>query len=215
MSAVSADGVTELAPRPGRRRWRPVLAVVVAVLLAAGAFLLWGPIGLGSGPLRVGMGNAGGVDQNRAPVAFIVPIYNTGRDRAVVDAVAFVDGTRFPAPRILALGVVSDARCGGSWPARAEGRGFALVGCGGRYRGPLIGYAVPYAAGISPGFPAAAEAAAPWPGSCWVLSKVIVHYHIGIRHYTTSGPFELSVCSKSAASQVNAAMNASGAAAPQ
>jgi hypothetical protein len=44
------------------------------------------------------------------------------------------------------------------------------------------------------------------------LTEVIVHYHVGIRHYSASDPDQLAVCTKS--SEVNHAMNAAEAAAP-
>jgi hypothetical protein len=174
-----------------------------------GAFLLWGPIGIGSGPLGVGIGaTVGESDVSQTPVGFIVPMYNPGGSAAVVDSVDLVGGTRYPTPRILALGVLSSSACGSPFPARATSSGFVMVGCGGRYRGPLIGRSIGQTQRISSGFPAAAEAAAPQPGTCWVLTKVIVHYHVGIRHYTTAGPFEIVVCAAGATAQENAAMKA-------
>ena len=57
---------------------------------------------------------------------------------------------------------------------------------------------------------AAAEVAAPRPGTCWVMTKIVVHYHVGIRHYSATDPYQLAVCSDSA--QVKAAMNAASSA---
>ena len=204
---TTAAETTGIRRRP-RRVWRGV-ELAAAALFLVGAFLLWGPIGLGNGPLAVGMGGTvGGVDSDATPMAFTVPMFNSGHGVAVVDAVDLIGGTRLPGPHLLGLDVVSTAACEGAWPARAEGRGFVLDGCGGRYRGGLIGRGVPYVHGVSPGFPAAAEVAAPRPGSCWVLTEVVVHYHVGIRHYAASYPFEMAICASSAASQVNAAMTA-------
>ena len=42
------------------------------------------------------------------------------------------------------------------------------------------------------------------------MTKVVVHYHVGIRHYSATGPYQLAVCSDSA--QVSAAMNAASSA---
>ena len=39
-----------------------------------------------------------------------------------------------------------------------------------------------------------------------VITKVVVHYHVGIRHYTATEPSQIAVCADSA--QVNAAMKA-------
>ncbi len=157
------------------RRHRVILLAAVG-LLAIGAFLLWGPIGLGNGPLSTAIGvSQGTVDSGPGPVGF------------------------------LTSGV-----CGSAWPARSAGRGFVLAGCGGADAGPLIGHAFD---GPTPaiffGFPAAAEAAAPRPGTCWVMTKIVVHYHVGIRHYSASGAYDLAVCSSDG--QVNAAMNAADA----
>jgi hypothetical protein len=84
-----------------------------------------------------------------------------------------------------------------------------MVGCGGRYRGPLIGHAFgPTTQRISPGFPAAAEAAAPRPGTCWVLTKIVVHYHVGIRYYAATDPFQIAVCAHDSSAQEDAATKA-------
>jgi hypothetical protein len=136
-------------------------------------------------------------------------IRNSGDARAVIDGLDVIGGTSYPGPRVLGLEVLTAGRCGGAWPARQAGRGFVLVGCGGTDAGPLIGHAVgPVHAFF--GFPAAAEAAAPDPGTCWVMTKIVVHYHVGIRHYSASDPYDLAVCTKP--HQVNAAMHAADAA---
>jgi hypothetical protein len=62
------------------------------------------------------------------------------------------------------------------------------------------------------GYPAAAELAAPEAG-CWVLTAVVVHYHVGIRHYVVTDPDGLVVCIGTAA--INAATNAAIAAGPR
>lgn len=134
-------------------------------------------------------------------------MYNSGGSGAVVDSVDLVDGTRYPAPRILALGVLASARCGGAWPAKDVGHGFVMVGCGGPYHGPLIGRAVdPTTRQNSWGYPAAVEVAAPRPGTCWVISHVVVHYHVGIRYYTATDGFELVECGRG--THLDPAMNA-------
>ena len=114
-------------------------------------------------------------------------------------------------PHLLALAVLTSGICGGAWPARQGARGFVLSGCGGADRGPLIGHAIgPTRHPRYFEFPAAAEVAAPDPGTCWVMTKIVVHYHVGIRHYSTSDPYQLVICSD--ASQVNSAMSAAEAA---
>jgi hypothetical protein len=172
------------------RRKRRVIILAAAGLLATGAFLLWGPIGLGNGPLSTGLGYGSGAVHPGGPAGFVIPIYNSGDSSAVVDG----------------LEVLTAGACLGTWPARQAVRGFVLVGCGGADAGSLIGHAVGPTHPVSPGFPAAAEIAAPRPGTCWVMTKVVVHYHVGIRHYSATGPSGLAVCADSA--QLNAAMKA-------
>lgn len=198
-----------------RSRWQRwhFIAALLAVLLVVGAFLRWGPIGLGNGPLAVQMdGSEGWADAGQAPAAFLLPMYNSGGGPAVIDSVDLVGGTRYAGPHLLGLQAMSDAICDGAWPARADGRAFAMIGCGGRDRGPLIGRSIPPTTQpYSRGFPAAAFASAPRPGTCWVMTKIAVHYHVGLRHYTATDPFDLAVCGRGASSQVDAAMNAAEA----
>jgi hypothetical protein len=200
--------------RLSRRAWR-IVGLVIVVLLLAGAFLQWGPIGLGNGPLAVQMEAVEGGGSQGPATAFILPMYNSGHAVAVVEAVTLIGGTSFPGPRLLAVETVATAMCGGAWPARTQRHGFVMIGCGGNDRRPLIGQGVPYTGGNSPGYPAAAEVASPGRDSCWVLTTVVVHYHVGIRHYAAADPYDLAVCAPGvAASQVNAAqaaaLNASG-----
>jgi hypothetical protein len=207
--------MTETAPVAARpwwsRRASRVAGLVTVAILLVGAFLLWGPIGIGNGPLSVQMSaTEGNVAQDPTPVGFILPMYNSGHREAVVDGVELIAGTHYPGPRLLHLGVVSTAICGGAWPARTTASGFVMIGCGGASHASLIGYAIPYIHGISPGYPAAAEVTGPRPGGCWVLTEVVVHYHVGVRHYTATDRYQLVVCAKNAAARMNAAMRAAG-----
>jgi len=191
-----------------QRRLRLTVAVVV-VLAVIAAIAIWGPIGIGNGPLNVEMSATQGVqDWGSQPAAFALPLHNSGGEVAVVDSLELVGGTRFPAPRLLDLGVLTSSTCGAAWPARASGQGFVFEHCGGRYVGPLIGHGFGHdPARIFFGFPAVAEVAAPRPGGCWVLSKIVLHYHVGIRYYTATDAYPLAVC-RSGSSLANAAMNA-------
>jgi hypothetical protein len=185
------------------------IAAAVMFLLAIGAFLFWGPIGLGNGPVSAAMyATEGWADSGRGPVGFVIPIQNSGDAAAVIDGLDLTGGTGYPAPHLLRLEVLTSGNCGAAWPARQAGRGFALVGCGGTSAGELIGRAVGHTRPTSFGFPAAAEVTAPRPGRCWVMTQVVVHYHVGIRHYTATDPYELAVCAGS--DQLDAAMNAAG-----
>lgn len=203
-----SDGITDAFRRARWHRGRRVIIPVIVVLLGIGAVALWGPIGLGSGPLEVVMNvGEGGPDPGQTPVGFILPMFNSGGSGAVVDSVDLVDGTQFPAPRVLALGVLTSARCLGPWPAESVSHGFVMVGCGGQYHGPLIGRAVdPTTQRMSLGFPAAAEVTAPRPGTCWVISQVVIHYHVGIRYYTATDGYQLVECGRGAS--VSRAINA-------
>jgi hypothetical protein len=195
-------------PWRSQRQVRLIVAAVV-VLAAVGAIAAWGPIGIGNGPLNIQMGAAqDSWNWGSQPTAFALPLYNSGGAVAVVDRVELVDGTRFPAPHLLNLGVLTSARCGGPWPALPSGLGFIFESCGGPYVGPLIGHGFGRdPARIFFGFPAAAEVAAPRPGNCWVLTKIVIRYHVGIRYYTATDSYQLAVC-RGGASLAIAAINA-------
>jgi hypothetical protein len=212
---MNAEPTGDTAAAPSRAwlkaRRRAFVSVITAAVLV-GAFLLWGPVGLGSGPLSVQMAaTVGWTDTVPGPVGAILPIYNAGHALAVVDRVEVVGGTTYPGPHVLALGVVTSAACIGAFPARPAGRGFVLVRCGGGYRGQLVGHAFGFTHGVSPGWPAAAEMAAPRPGTCWVMTEVVVHYHVGIRHFSVTDPYQLAVCRTQSSAAVNAAMKAAEA----
>jgi hypothetical protein len=187
------------------QRRRLIMIAGVGMLLV-GAFLQWGPIGLGNGPVTAApFETGGGVDSSRVPVGFIISIRNSGQTPAVIDGIEIIGGTVYPAPRLLSLAVVTSGQCGGIWPTRQTARGFVLAGCGGKDSGSLIGRAIgPTRPNSYHGLPAAAKVAAPHPGTCWVVTKIVVRYHIGIRHYSATSPYELAVCTHEAA--VKAAM---------
>jgi hypothetical protein len=86
-----------------------------------------------------------------------------------------------------------------------DGRGFVLDGCGSHARGPLIGRSI---GARSQGFLGAAEIAAPRPGTCWVMTNVVIRYHVGYRHYAATDPYALAVCGLGADAQVKPAMKA-------
>lgn len=197
------DGSARAWHRPKGR----VIFLLAAGLLAIGAFLLWGPIGLGNGPVSAAVNAAQSLTYpGRGPVGFVIPIHNSGDAAAVIDGVDLIGGTRYPGPHVLGLEVLTSGYCGAAWPALRAGQGFRPVGCGGTDAGTLIGHAVGPTNPISIGFPAAAEVSVPRPGGCWVMTKIVVHYHVGIRHYSATDPYQLVVCANS--DQVNAAMNA-------
>jgi hypothetical protein len=206
MASTSVDDPQDTSVRARSARRRRAAALVAAGLVVIGAFLLWGPIGLGNGPLTAAVyASQGWPDSGRVPVGFVIPFRNSGEAPAVIDGLDFIGGTRYPSPRVLRLEVLNSGNCGGTWPAHRAGQGFVLIGCGGTVTGPLVGRAVgPVRAFF--GFPGAAEVAPPGPGTCWVMTKIVVHYHVGIRHYSASDPYELAVCASSG--QVKSAMDA-------
>ena len=211
--AVDAAGASRCTRWPWSRRRRYIAGVAVC-LLVIGALLLWGPIGIGNGPLSMGAWDTTSwADPGLGPVGTIIPVNNSGGAPAVIDAVQLVGNTRYPTPHLVApLEVLTSGRCGGAWPARSAGQEFVLVGCGGTDDWPVIGHAFGPTPAIGFGYPAAAELAAPRAGGCWVLTAVVVHYHVGIRHYVATDPDGLVVCADNAA--INAATNAAIAAAP-
>jgi hypothetical protein len=215
MASLSVDDPRDKDPRDKSvRAWygrkRRVTILVAVGLLAFGAFLLWGPIGLGNGPLRAAIyATQGWADSGRGPVGFVIPLQNSGDAPAVIDGLDLIGGTSYPGPHVLRLEVLTAGRCGAAWPARPAGRGFALVSCGGADAGPLIGHAFGRTHPARFGFPAAAEVTAPRPGRCWVVTRILVHYHVGIRHYSASDPYQLAVCANS--DQISSAMNAAAA----
>ena len=113
-----------------RARWQrrhQVVITVVGAMLAVGAFVLWGPIGLGNGPLNAGSsGVTGGTDLWGGPLGFIIPIRNAGHAPAVIDGVELIGGTRYAGPHLRALAVLTSAICGGALSARQGPRGFVL-----------------------------------------------------------------------------------------
>lgn len=209
MASSSVDHPKHESARVRYGHKRRVTILVAVGFLAIAAFLLGGPVGLGNGPLSAGFGSTQGwSDSGRGPVGFVIPIQNSGDAPAVIDGLDLIGGTRYSGPHVLRLEVLSSGTCGGAWPARPAGRGFALVGCGGTDAGLLIGHAFGRTRAAWSGFAAAAEVTAPRPGTCWVMTKVVVHYHVGVRHYSASDPTPLAVCAQSG--QVSSAMNAAG-----
>src|SRR5262249_23635072 len=102
----------------GRSKRARMLLIPALALVLVGGFLLWGPVGLGNGPLNVQMaGLQTSTAWGNGPVGFALPLHNSGGAPAVVDGVELVGGTQFPGPRLLGLGVLTNSNCGGAWPA--------------------------------------------------------------------------------------------------
>jgi hypothetical protein len=222
----------------GRWRRRPgaIIPALVA-LLAVAAFFAFGPVGLGNGPLQVGNPDAWGwADPAGTPVALALPMSYAGHDPAVIDSVDIIGGAfNYPAPHVIAIEVLAaDPRgpqlangCNGLQGARPAAGGFAEAGCPSSPRGPLIGssfeaghallpwYAVDDMAWPSgwsppPRLEAAVEFAGPRPDTCWVATKIVVHYHVGIKHFAATGHAGFSACGTRNVGLIGSAMDASG-----
>jgi hypothetical protein len=194
-----------------RKRWRWVALPAIVLALAVGAFLYWGPVGLGNGPLFVTFRGAEATAiSHPGPIGTIVPIFTAGPGPAVVDGVDVVGGTRYPSPRVLATGMLttsSDCNVAvmAAQPA-VTGPGFTLSGCG-SYRGPLAGHAF-RPSHRSTGMTAAAELTAPERGTCSAMTRLVVHYHVGSKHFSGSYQFQLAACLGVDSAGVEAAMKA-------
>lgn len=208
------DSPTDVSLRGRWNRRRRVMIPAVVALLAAGAFLLWGPVGLGNGPLSPTVrGAEGWTDSAGSPVLAPLPIYYSGHGQAVIDGVQLIGGTRYPGPHVLAMEVLATSGiCAGLGPARRASHGFTEAGCAGTVQGPLIGRSFGSGHVLSVDHTAAAEIMAPPPGTCWVTTKIVVHYHVGIRHFSASGQFAEAVCTARDPKLAEVAMDAAVAA---
>jgi len=198
VSPLSIETMTDVSlPARFKRRKRIIIPVVFA-LLAVGAFLQWGPVGLGNGPLVMGDGADGGSTMSQArPAPFADLILYSGSEGATIDGITLVNLTSYPTPRLVATELVlaDMSQCTFGSAGKAA-RGFGVAGCGSpRYVSPLIGRqlasqpangVMSYAAGL--------KMSPPKSGGCWVLSGLVVHYHIGIRHYSAAEPLSTVVC---------------------
>jgi hypothetical protein len=205
---MSIDDMKDVSlPARFTRQRRIIIPVVVAVL-AVGAFLKWGPIGLGNGPLLVGGGGGNGTvsEPNPAPIADMIPIAYSGSGPITIDGITLVNRTNYPSPHLVAveLALADLTRCMFG-TAHAAAHGFVVSLCGkSKYVGPLIGQAVGQATNASLDYAAGLEMGAPKLGGCWVMSDVVVHYHVGFRHYSAAEPDGMVVCAgKNAAAQAN------------
>jgi hypothetical protein len=207
MSSRSRDGMdsTGRAPRAVSRRGRQLITLAAASVMIVGAFLLWGPIGIGNGPLEVpfaGNVSYGSGDFGGGPVAYVVPLVNSGRAGAVLDQVTIVGVPGQLQPRLLAAktGRYTGYQCWDLGPL-TDGKGrSALPGCVLSPLRPAAGLTVPGGtrqAGVLHNPALVLELAGPAAGRCWVLSGIVLHYHVGFRHYSASSPQgEVSSCGR-------------------
>jgi hypothetical protein len=190
----SPESLISVSLRADLTRHRRALIAIVAALFAVAAFLEWGPIGLGNGPLQMGMNGAsfGGIS-SRLPVAILTPISNSSGSAIVIHDVQLLGNGNYPAPHVVATEAMSYTSCGDLFPVRTTAAGFVLTdGCGGRPLGPLYGRAIGNE--NSAIVFAAFKVRPPRPGACWLMTRIVTHYHVGIRHYVASNPYVLAAC---------------------
>jgi hypothetical protein len=161
-------------------------------VVAVGAFLVWGPIGLGNSPLwlpNTSGGAWGWYDLRSQPVAYVLSIENHGHGAAIIDGVV-VTGSPLFAPLVLQHALIGrSAMWGCSSLGPFSGPGLAscvqpllrdttsAVISGGT--SPVVGKHDPTLV---------LELTGPRPGQCWDLTSVVVRYHIGVKHYVGTYP---------------------------
>jgi hypothetical protein len=185
-------------PRPGwralRRRTRAAAiggaAVAVAVVVAGAAFLAFGPVGFGPGPLSVGYVSSSGIVPPEDSTMIVIPVGAAAATTAVIDAVGIRGGGGYHAPREIRVVGIAGQACRGIW---LTGPGGFAARCAPGGTVPLLHRAVPRslaAAAIDIGI----EVGPPGAGRCWGVGRVSVHYHVGHRHYVNASVQSLSGC---------------------
>jgi hypothetical protein len=171
---------------------------VVTVIFLTVAFLLWGPIGFGSGPLTVYAPSGGAILGPQARAwGMMVPV-QAGNSGAVIDQVAVVGGAGYSGPHVLTVVEVADrpGQCGGGAPWRGPYSILSTCAIGGLHR--LIGIPLP---GDHPGADMVIKIGPPdSPMGCWVATAIVVRYHVGIRHYTLTSTDDFAACKTAAES---------------
>jgi len=206
---VDIVGLTDVSMRGRLSRHRRVLIPLIVAAVLVGAFLGWVPIGLGNGPLNASVnGTSFGAVSSRLPVGVATDVYNSGGSAFVIDSVQLLGDDSYPAPHVLATEAMSQTACGFLFPVRTTPDGFVLKGCGGRPLGPLNGRAVGNSADVMVAF----KIAPPPAGACWLMTRIVTHYHVGIRHYVATDSFVLAACAGGAKAESNASAIADSAA---
>jgi len=177
------------------RRWRVLSAIVVAVIIGLAALAWRGPIGIGNGPLSVPSasgGSYGGGGAAGQPFVYVVPLFNSSGPTAVIDSVDVISAAGYPAIRVrsVRVGRYAGYNCTDLGPVRS------LTGCVQPALAPVTGYDVPAAQPTDAHGPGLViELAGPAATQCAVLTKIVLHYHVGIRHYAGSYPQgTVSIC---------------------
>jgi hypothetical protein len=189
------------------RRWALLGGGLAAVLAGAvAAFLAWGPVGMGPGPLSVAYLSSSGTVPQVEPATVLVPIATPAGTHAVINSVGIVGGGGYGPPLLISVAGNTDEACTGIW---ISGRNSFLRRCEAHGSVPLEDRALPRlpAGLVSTGLASTGTAAQagngidvvltvgpPGLNSCWGITKVTVHYTVGGRHYTAAGTESLMGC---------------------
>jgi len=203
--SVQPIGSVPDGSRPAWRNRARLLIIVAALTFAAvGAFIAWGPIGVGPGPIGdtvMAVTEGSGVPRTQ-PAMFMTPV-DAGRSGAVIDSIEVLSDGTYPAPRVISIEGDRQQNCGGAWPLKGKQNFYRVCAAGGLV--PLLGRPLPARSRVRvrglghvafPGIGAAIKAAPPGPAGCWMVTSVVIHYHVGIRHYTATHIMSLTACSR-------------------
>ena len=194
-AAGSPEPRRKLSWRNPSRRKRAAIgggALALAVVIAAIAFLAFGPAGHGPGPLAVGFVSSSGVVPPDGSTVVIIPVGTAASTTAVIDAVGLVGGGGYHAPREIRVVGIPGQACTGIWLTVPGSRGFTRQ-CAPGGTVPLLHRAVPRhraAATIDVGI----EVGPPGKSGCWGIGRVSVRYRVGHRHYVNAATESVSGC---------------------
>jgi hypothetical protein len=121
----------------------------------------------------------------------MVPL-QAGNSGAVIDGVVVVGGAGYGGPRVLSVLEVASrpGQCGGTWPWQGPDSILSTCAIGGVHR--LVGTPPP---GDDPGVDMVIKVAPPASRSgCWTATAIVIHYHVGIRHYTVTSTGVFAAC---------------------
>jgi hypothetical protein len=171
---------------------------VVTVIFLTVAFLLWGPIGFGSGPLTVYAPSGGQILGPRDQPWGLVVGLQAGTSRATIDQVTVVGGAGYSGPHVLSVleAPIQDGQCGGTFPWEGPKKLLSDCAIGGLHR--IAGVPLP---GNNPGVNMIIKIGPPvGPSGCWTVTAIVVHYHVGIRHYMLTSTGDFAACKTAAES---------------
>jgi hypothetical protein len=213
VAAVPRPVITWLARlRDLSPRTRQIVGSGVAGLAVLGAFLYWGPVPIGGGPLRDAIGiDEVGLVSRTDPAAITIPL-TAGSSGAVIDGVSVATSRRFPAPAVIALHSNRDTPgCPGVWNGWTGADGY-YASCA--YGGPgtirsLIGQPIPVSSTVQaprsihtwPGIAALIVVAPPEGSVCWTVTSITFRYHVGFKHYTAAFGVDVAGCTTERAVQ--------------